>query len=280
MPTTIGTIQIPREETIARQADALEALQDSLPTDTNVAREADALEALQESLPTDTNISRQADALEALQVSLPTNTNIAREADALEALQESLPTDTNVSRQADALEALQESLPTDTNVAREADALEGIETITTNINTAFGTLNTNMPTNTTVVREATALEGIEDTMPTATTQTRIAAAIETLGTEATLSDISDTLEQMLNMMNGTVQTITLYADEWADNTQIVEVPGVSLTNNIFTCPIPAHCRIYQDDKVYASLQDVNALTFECSRVPTVDLNIMIFIVGN
>ena len=71
-------------------------------------------------------------------------------------------------------------------------------------------------------------------------------------------------------------TVTLLADGWSDNQQIVNLSAANSTNTLIVCASPENFDVYAADGVYCLKQGNGQLVFACASVPKVDLiaNIM------
>ena len=74
-------------------------------------------------------------------------------------------------------------------------------------------------------------------------------------------------------------TALLLSNGWADNTQTVNVEGVTADNNILVAAAPDSRTAWNDAEVYCSAQSDGALTFKCGTAPTTDVtaNVVILV---
>lgn len=74
--------------------------------------------------------------------------------------------------------------------------------------------------------------------------------------------------------------VTLSAAGWADNSQTVEVSGITADTEkcaIITTAAAASLEAYLDCGIQCAAQGENSLTFTCSKVPTVDVGVNVLI---
>ena len=62
--------------------------------------------------------------------------------------------------------------------------------------------------------------------------------------------------------------VELTADGWVDNTQTVNVTGVTAAGIVIVSAAPASREAYSDSGIYCAAQSAGALTFMCDSVPT------------
>ena len=70
---------------------------------------------------------------------------------------------------------------------------------------------------------------------------------------------------------------TLTVSGWVDNTQTVEVDGVTSNNTLIVASAPENYEAYSKAGVYCSAQAVGSMTFTCKSVPATDLNANVMI---
>ena len=75
----------------------------------------------------------------------------------------------------------------------------------------------------------------------------------------------------------TSRVVTLTVSGWVDNTQTVEVDGVTTNNTLIVASAPENYDAYSKAGVYCSAQAVNSMTFICKSVPATDLNANVMI---
>lgn len=71
----------------------------------------------------------------------------------------------------------------------------------------------------------------------------------------------------------------LTIEGWADNTQTVEVSGVTADNSVIVGADPANHIEYVDANIRCTAQGENALTFVCDDVPAVSINANVMILN-
>lgn len=75
-------------------------------------------------------------------------------------------------------------------------------------------------------------------------------------------------------------SVTLLSSNWnsLDNTQKVEINGISSTSMISVSPHPDSLNEYGDNQIYASSLENNFITFKCRTVPSsnITVNILLF----
>ena len=76
----------------------------------------------------------------------------------------------------------------------------------------------------------------------------------------------------------TTATVSLAADGWENNIQTVKANGVTENNTVFIAAEPITYLDYMDCGIFCIRQNNGTLTFECEKVPTIDIgaNISIF----
>lgn len=96
------------------------------------------------------------------------------------------------------------------------------------------------------------------------------------GTSITLTG-SDGSTSTVNIPANTSQTVTLYEDSWTNNTQTVNVTGMTANKNVVVTYDPASRADYIAADIYCSSQGSGTLTFTCQRVPeyAIDVNVVI-----
>lgn len=72
-------------------------------------------------------------------------------------------------------------------------------------------------------------------------------------------------------------TASLTAEGWSENTQTVNVAGVTATNVVWVSPAPEHQDVYGSAGIKATAQAEGTLTFMCATVPTEPLNVNVVI---
>lgn len=82
--------------------------------------------------------------------------------------------------------------------------------------------------------------------------------LTTNGTDASWADITSTPATMP----------TLAVADWSNNTQIVNVTGVTATNTVFVSPAPASAADYASAGIVCTAQGAGTLTFTCTTVPS------------
>lgn len=107
--------------------------------------------------------------------------------------------------------------------------------------------------------------------PVSTAQASAIADAKKAGTEA-MTEAQKKTEKI-------EKNVTLLASGWTDNTQTVEVEGVTSENSVIVCTNPANATEYTESVVRCSDQNENSLTFTCDEVPAIDLlvNVLILI---
>lgn len=79
-------------------------------------------------------------------------------------------------------------------------------------------------------------------------------------------------------LQGIMQSVTLYASNWVDNTQTVAVEGATADNNIMI-GASGDPMAFANAGVYCSAQADGYLTFNCTTTPTEDIVASVFIMG-
>ena len=82
--------------------------------------------------------------------------------------------------------------------------------------------------------------------------------LTTNGTAASWADITSTPSTMP----------TLAVADWSNNTQTVNVTGVTATNTVFVSPAPASAADYASAGIVCTAQGAGTLTFTCTTVPS------------
>lgn len=77
---------------------------------------------------------------------------------------------------------------------------------------------------------------------------------------------------------GGMQSVTLYASNWVDNTQTAVVEGATADNNILI-GASGEPTAFAEAGVYCSAQADGYLTFKCTTTPTEDIVASVFIMG-
>lgn len=92
---------------------------------------------------------------------------------------------------------------------------------------------------------------------------------------------ADALQNVFNKAKDavimTTATATLSASGWVNNSQTVNVTGVTVDNSIIPCPAPTSHTAYHESGVRCSAQANGKLTFTCDRVPSVNLTVNVLI---
>lgn len=88
-----------------------------------------------------------------------------------------------------------------------------------------------------------------------------------------LSSLSSQIAQKMN--TPTTATITLDKDDWVSNEQTVSVTGMTADALVWVSPAPASYSDYGDAEIRCTAQASGTLTFECSTVPTNDIDVNI-----
>ena len=71
--------------------------------------------------------------------------------------------------------------------------------------------------------------------------------------------------------------VTLAAANWSNNTQTVNVAGVTASNAVIVSAAPASYLSYGEFGVYCSAQGAGTLTFACDSTPDVNLTVNVLI---
>lgn len=72
--------------------------------------------------------------------------------------------------------------------------------------------------------------------------------------------------------------ITLSADGWEDNLQIVNVPGIGSNSGVFATAHPDNLELYIQNGIFLEEASFGKATFSCTIVPTVDIKANIIII--
>lgn len=72
-------------------------------------------------------------------------------------------------------------------------------------------------------------------------------------------------------------TVSLIADGWSENTQTVNVAGVTATNIVWVSPAPESQNVYNSAEIKATAQAEGTLTFMCTAIPTEPLTVNVVI---
>lgn len=87
------------------------------------------------------------------------------------------------------------------------------------------------------------------------------------------------ITQALGAIQGGSATLvqaSLTSAGWnATTTQTIAVQGVTASNLVFVCPIPAHLGTYTRAGIYCTGQSTNSLTFSCRVVPSTNIDIYV-----
>lgn len=78
---------------------------------------------------------------------------------------------------------------------------------------------------------------------------------------------------------GLTQTVSLAADDWADNAITVTVDGVTTDNMVIVSPHPDSFTAWGTAVIRCTAQASNSLTFACDTPPTETIKANLFIVG-
>ena len=71
--------------------------------------------------------------------------------------------------------------------------------------------------------------------------------------------------------------VTLATANWSNNTQTVNVAGVTASNAVIVSAAPASYLSYSEFGVYCSAQGAGTLTFTCDSTPDVNLTVNVLI---
>ena len=73
--------------------------------------------------------------------------------------------------------------------------------------------------------------------------------------------------------------VELAADGWTDNTQTVNVAGVTDESIVIASAAPASREVYGDSGIYCAAQSAGALTFKCESAPSVAVTANVIILA-
>ena len=74
-------------------------------------------------------------------------------------------------------------------------------------------------------------------------------------------------------------TVTLEANGWVNNSQTVNVSGVTKDAAVIVSSAPENLDDYSDAGVYCSASDDGTLTFRCKDVPAISLSVNVVLLG-
>lgn len=85
--------------------------------------------------------------------------------------------------------------------------------------------------------------------------------------------VIDYTEQSITNWAPAYKTVYLYANAWANNTQMITITGVTTDNPVFVGPEPSvdNYTAYVDAEIRCVSQGTNALSFTCGSTPAVDV---------
>lgn len=75
------------------------------------------------------------------------------------------------------------------------------------------------------------------------------------------------------------KTVTLSASNWSNNTQVVNVSGVTSDNTILVSYDPESYEAYSDAAIRCVSQGNDTLTFTCESIPSVDVSVNVVILN-
>ena len=75
-------------------------------------------------------------------------------------------------------------------------------------------------------------------------------------------------ERLANVVSTPSTMPTLAVADWSNNTQTVNVTGVTATNTVFVSPAPASATDYASAGIICTAQGAGTLTFTCTTTPT------------
>ena len=75
-------------------------------------------------------------------------------------------------------------------------------------------------------------------------------------------------ERLVNVVSTPSTMPTLAVADWSNNTQTVNVTGVTATNTVFVSPAPASAADYASAGIICTAQGAGTLTFTCTTTPT------------
>ena len=75
-------------------------------------------------------------------------------------------------------------------------------------------------------------------------------------------------ERLANVVSTPSTMPTLAVADWSNNTQTVNVTGVTATNTVFVSPAPASAADYASAGIVCTAQGAGTLTFTCTTTPT------------
>ena len=73
--------------------------------------------------------------------------------------------------------------------------------------------------------------------------------------------------------------VSLAPGSWSSNKQTVNVSGITANNIVIVTPAPTSLSAYGEAGVYCSAQAAGKLTFTCTEVPSVTLNVNVIILN-
>ena len=74
-------------------------------------------------------------------------------------------------------------------------------------------------------------------------------------------------------------SVSLASGSWSSNKQTVNVSGVTASNIVIVTPAPASLSAYGEAGVYCSAQAAGKLTFTCTDIPSVALDVNVIILN-
>ena len=80
-------------------------------------------------------------------------------------------------------------------------------------------------------------------------------------------------ERLTNVVSTPSTMPTLAVADWSNNTQTVNVTGVTATNTVFVSPAPASAADYASAGIVCTAQGAGTLTFTCATVPSNDITV-------
>lgn len=126
-----------------------------------------------------------------------------------------------------------------------------------------------------VTKKQVGLDNVDNTAdvdkPVSTLQAEAIAEAKKAGTDA-MAEAEKKTEKI-------PESITLPAAGWVENKQTVEVPGVTLENDVIIGTNPVNATEYAESFILCTEQDVNSLTFTCENVPEKDLLVNVLILN-
>jgi hypothetical protein len=76
----------------------------------------------------------------------------------------------------------------------------------------------------------------------------------------------------------TSATATLTVNDWSNNSQTVNVTGVTANNNVIVAPAPASQADYTTAGIICTAQGAGTLTFTCQSVPSSAITVNVLII--